>query len=105
MTSKQAWEQFMTTGRVSDYMVYRSLIRMETLPELLGESSDTPQEKNAQLMMAAEKSDEDIVNALLDFGADTRARDGNGKTALDYARTNPGLKGTIVLRRLERLTK
>ena len=37
MTSKQAWEQFTTTGRIQDYMVYRSLLQMETLPGLLGE--------------------------------------------------------------------
>lgn len=38
MTSKQAWEQFTTTGRIQDYMVYRSLLQMETLPGLLGEA-------------------------------------------------------------------
>ena len=47
----------------------------------------------------------ETVNALLDAGADVKAKDNDGKTALDYARENEKLKGTDALARLERLSR
>ena len=41
-----------------------------------------------------------IITLLLDAGADVNIRDKSGKTPWDYAKENPALKGTRVLRRL-----
>ena len=42
-----------------------------------------------------------MVKALLDSGADPAVKDKKGKTAWDYAKANPALKGESLRRRLE----
>jgi len=44
--------------------------------------------------LVARPTVEAAVVALLAAGADARARDSSGKTALDYVRLNPLLRGT-----------
>ena len=39
-----------------------------------------------------------LIAAFLEAGADAKAKDATGKTALDYAQANPKLKGTDALR-------
>lgn len=54
-------------------------------------------------LMLAAKSNENpqVVLALLDAGADGKLRDKAGKTAFDYAKDNPALRGTDAYLRLE----
>ncbi|MBQ9419540.1 MAG: ankyrin repeat domain-containing protein [Synergistaceae bacterium] len=57
------------------------------------------------LMYAAENGHVEVINALIEAGADVNTKDGNGKTAIDYARYNDKLKGTDALKRLEELSR
>ena len=43
----------------------------------------------------------EIVAALLDAGADAKAKGAMGERAIDYARDNPALKDTEALKRLD----
>lgn len=54
---------------------------------------------------SSEYSNPETVNALIDAGSNVKQRDNIGKTAVDYARDNPKLKGTDALKRLEELSK
>ena len=42
-----------------------------------------------------------MITAFLKAGADAKAKDSDGKTALDYAQANAKLKGTDALKKLE----
>ena len=58
------------------------------------------------LIIAAQNNPEPgVILALLDAGAEPGLKDGEGRTALDYARANEDLRGTEALRRLEAGTK
>ena len=46
-----------------------------------------------------------LVPALLKAGADPKAKDGTGKTALDYAQANAALRGTDALRQLQKASQ
>ena len=46
-----------------------------------------------------------MVNALLDVGANAKAIDIDGRTALDIARNNPGIEDPDTLKRLEALSR
>ena len=46
-------------------------------------------------------SNPEVLTALLDAGADAKAKNNEGKTALDYARMNEKLKDTGALKLLE----
>ena len=46
-----------------------------------------------------------MVNALLDVGANAKAIDIDGRTALDIARDNPGIEDPDTLKRLEALSR
>jgi hypothetical protein len=46
-----------------------------------------PARQRTALMMAAAAGDLELVRAMLEKGADVHARDAQGKTALDLART------------------
>ena len=46
----------------------------------------------------------EALMALLEARADAKAKDGEGKTALDYARENEKLKGTGAIKLLEEKT-
>ena len=45
-----------------------------------------------------------LIFAFLGSGADAKIKDGTGKTALDYARENPKLKGSDAIKALEKAT-
>ena len=51
------------------------------------------------------RSNANIVNLLIDAGSYVKQKDNDGKTALDYARDNPALKGSNALKRLEELSR
>ena len=57
------------------------------------------------LILAVLKGHTEIVKALIEAGADVNAKDNGNMTALDYARDNPKLKGSPVLKRLEQLSR
>ncbi len=57
------------------------------------------------LIHAAESDNPDTVNALIEAGSYVKQKDKSGKTALDYARKNPKLKGSSALKRLEDLSR
>lgn len=57
------------------------------------------------LIYAAEGSGPEIVSMLLDAGADAKIENKYGQKAVDYARENEELKGSDVLKRLEKLSK
>lgn len=65
----------------------------------------TNNEGSTSLMIAAIHACEDAANILIDAGADVKATNNDGKTALDYARENGNLRGSRLLKRLERLSK
>ena len=46
-----------------------------------------------------------VVGALLEAGANPKAKDMWGKTALDYAQDNENLKGTVALRQLQEASR
>jgi ankyrin repeat protein len=56
------------------------------------------------LMHAAQKNRPVAIITLLDLGADPKATDDTGKTAIDFARENVRLKGTKALRKLEKMS-
>jgi ankyrin repeat protein len=63
------------------------------------------QDKNnglTALMYAAETNQNpEVITTLLKSGADAKAKDNAGKTALDYAQDNENLKGTDAYRQLQ----
>ena len=61
--------------------------------------------RRTALMLAAQWNTPEVVNALLDAGADVKARDNFGKTALDYAGENAKLIASDVIDRMMKLTK
>ena len=62
-------------------------------------------EGSTALMIAVIHGCEDAAEILLDAGAHVRTRNDDGKRAVDYAWENRSLRGTHVLRRLERLSR
>lgn len=59
-------------------------------------------ESNTALMVALKKhAPLETLTALIDAGSDLSARDRKGRSVLDYARGDPALQGTEVLRRIE----
>ena len=57
------------------------------------------------LMIAAGNNpNPEVLKALLEAGADAKAKNNEGKTAFDYARMNEKLKDTEALRLLEEKT-
>ncbi|MBQ9628323.1 MAG: ankyrin repeat domain-containing protein, partial [Synergistaceae bacterium] len=61
-------------------------------------------EVRTALILAAQWNVPEVVDALIDAGADVKVKDKSGRTALDYAYDNEKLKGTLTLERLERLS-
>ncbi len=57
------------------------------------------------LIWSAREGYPETVIALLNAGADVKARDKNGKRAVDYAREIKDFKGSKALRQLESLSK
>ena len=70
-----------------------------------GADDVTDNDGRTALIYAALVDSPDNVNALIDAGAYVKARDKNGKMAIDYARENDKLKGSDALKRLEELSK
>lgn len=62
-------------------------------------------EGSTSLIIAAIHGCEESANILMDAGANVRVRNNDGMRALDYARRNEHLRGTHVLRRLERRSR
>ena len=83
--------------------------RTETVNALIEAGADdlTDNEGRTALILAAESeySNPETVNALIDAGSYVKQKDNSGKTALDYARNNPNLKGSSALERLEQLSR
>ena len=53
-------------------------------------------------MWAAEhNSNLEVITTLLELGTDPKAKDKDGKRAIDYARENPKIKNTEALKKLE----
>ena len=79
----------------------------ETVNALIDAGADdlTDNDGNTALMYASAIGNAETVNALIVAGSDVKHKDKNGKTALDYARKNPKLKGTDALKQLERLSR
>ena len=46
-------------------------------------------------------SNPEVIAALLKYGADAKAKDNDGKMAIDYAKDNEWLKGADALRELD----
>ena len=58
------------------------------------------------LMIAAGRNpNPEVINKLLDAGANARAEDNEGRLAIDYAQVNQRLKGTDAYRRLLEASK
>ena len=57
------------------------------------------------LISAANCNDSEVITALLALGADPKAEDGKGKTAMDYARKNKNPENTEAFRRLEEASR
>ncbi|MBQ6737922.1 MAG: ankyrin repeat domain-containing protein [Synergistaceae bacterium] len=57
------------------------------------------------LMIAADWGRAEIINILIDAGADVKIKNFFGKMAVDYAREEEELKGTNALKRLEELSR
>ena len=55
-------------------------------------------------MEAASNNNADVVNALLDAGADVNVEDMTGKKAIDFALDNERLRFTEALERLEKMS-
>ena len=53
------------------------------------------------MLLAAIGNTPEVLTVLLEAGSDAKAKDGKGKTALDYAKENAKLKGTEALKLLE----
>ena len=54
------------------------------------------------LMIAARANQNlKVIIAILNAGADAKAKDSAGKTAFDYAKSNYSLRGTDALKQLE----
>jgi ankyrin repeat protein len=51
--------------------------------------------------VAAQGTNPDAITALLNAGADAKAKDNSGLAALDYAKFNHHLKGTDALKQFE----
>jgi ankyrin repeat protein len=47
----------------------------------------------------------EVIKILLEKGADAKAKDKNGKKAIDYARENPAILNSEVLSQLEEMGK
>ena len=62
-------------------------------------------EGSTSLIIAAIHGCEESANILMDAGANVRVRNNDGMRALDYARRNEHLRGTHVLKRLERRSR
>ena len=61
-----------------------------------------PARGRTPLHLAADSNfDPAIVSFLLEAGADPTVQDNEGKTPVDLAEGNPGLKGTVAYRRLK----
>ena len=56
-------------------------------------------------MIAADWGRAEIINILIDAGADVKIKNYFGKMAVDYAREEEELKGTNALKRLEELSR
>jgi len=50
-------------------------------------------------------SNPEMTSPLLKAGADAKAKDSSGQTALDYAKNNYSLKGTDALKQLEEASR
>ena len=57
------------------------------------------------LIWATREGRPETVIALLNAGTDAKARDENGKRAVDYARGSKDFKGSKALKQLESLSK
>ena len=81
--------------------------RTETVNALLEAGADdlTDYYGRTALIYAARSGSPEIINALIDAGSYVKQKDNKGKTALDYARENPKLRGTDALKRLEELSR
>lgn len=79
-----------------------------TLDVLLKAGADIDAKNNegsTALIIAVIHGCEGAAEILLDAGANVRIRNNDGKRAVDYAWGNRSLRGTRVLRRLERLSR
>jgi len=50
-------------------------------------------------------SNPDVITTLLDSGANPKAKNNDGKMAIDYAKNNSKLRNTVALRRLEEVSR
>ena len=75
----------------------RALLAVLLLLPALTWAKDTP------LMFAAAVDNPEVVQALLDAGADATAKNGEGETAWDLIQYNNALKSTNVYHRLNEL--
>lgn len=98
------------TDRMMKMILQRDFLSMckagsvEEVDEALKAGVDVNRPNTAHvtaLMFAARFNSPEVVNLLLDAGADVLARNDKGRSALDYARKNDKLDGTEALRRLE----
>ena len=48
------------------------------------------------VLAAAKNTNPEVLSVLINAGANVNARDEDGKTAFDYAKDNPAIKGTKV---------
>jgi ankyrin repeat protein len=63
-------------------------------------------DSNTALIFAAKfNQNPEVITTLLRAGADAKAIADNGKTVLEYAKDNFGLKGADVLKQLEEASK
>jgi ankyrin repeat protein len=56
------------------------------------------------MLAASENTNHDVLFALIEAGADVNIKDNNGNMALDFAKWNRNLTGTIVYKLIEQKT-
>jgi len=62
-------------------------------------------EGSSPLMIAARHNkNPEVITVLLKAGADVKAKNNDGKTALDCAKNNESIKGTQAMKELEEAT-